>query len=167
MSDNLTLYLSSSQVLLKAMSTYFKLYDINAQINNIQNQVSDLIQAQEGINNSVEIVTLVTELLKLNKQKERINNLVNSGLVESISILLKMIDNLLLNTNEEATELSVCQKHLQAIYDFSSTCDYLDFSTLIVDIYRIVDACREKKKNYWDNIAQSLSKLLSLSANRG
>ena len=91
MSDNLTLYLSSSQVLLKAMSTNFKLYDINAQINNIQSKVGDLIKAKDELSNSVEIVTLVTELLKLNKQKERINGSVNSDLVESISILLKMI----------------------------------------------------------------------------
>lgn len=167
MSDNLTLYLSSSQVLLKAMSTNFKLYDINAQINNIQSKVGDLIKAKEELSNSVEIVTLVTELLKLNKQKERINGSVNSGLVESISILLKMINNLLLNTNEDATEISVCQKHLQSINEFASSCDQLDFSSLVVDINRIVNKCREKKKPYWDNIALSLSRLLSIAGSQG
>lgn len=115
----------------------------------------------------MEIVTLVTELLKLNKQKERINATVNSELVESISILLKMINNLLLNTNEDATEISICQKHLQSISEFASSCDQLDFASLAVDIYRIVNICREKKKSYWDNIALSLSRLLSIAGSHG
>lgn len=69
MSDNLTLYLSSSHLLLKAMSTNFQLYDINTQINRVQSQVTELIKPQEGISGSVEVVELLTELVRLNKKR--------------------------------------------------------------------------------------------------
>ena len=163
MSDNLALYLSSSQALLKAMSTYFRLYDINAQINHIQSQVTDLIKSHESISSSVEILDLLTELIKLNKQKERNNTQVNISLVESISILLKMIDNLLLSTNANSTELQVCQKHLHSICEFVLSCQIHDFVTIYADMSRVMNSCYDKKNPYWDNIAISISKLLNLA----
>lgn len=167
MSDNLTLYLSSSHLLLKAMSTNYQLYDINTQINRVQSQVTELIKPQEGISGSVEVVELLTELVRLTQKKERISSQVNSSLVESILKLLEMIDNLLLSTKEDSTELRICQQHLQSIIEFARSCQMLDFSSLNVEIYRIVNLCRQKQNPYWDNIALSLSRLLSIAGSQG
>lgn len=74
-----------------------------------------------------------------------------------------MIDNLLLSTKEDSTELRICQQHLQSIIEFARSCQMLDFSSLNVEIYRIVNLCRQKQNLYWDNMANSLLKLSNLS----